>query len=100
MHRQMSRQMPRLLFGSGTVGHSASLSLFCPDNGYRECLANGSWAARVNYSECQEILSEEVRLPCGFKGLQPRSCLLLGWWPVRVGEPELMARCWVLKLVY
>lgn len=32
-----------------------------PDNGYRECLANGSWAARVNYSECQEILNEEVR---------------------------------------
>nr|KAF6308871.1 corticotropin releasing hormone receptor 1 [Pipistrellus kuhlii] len=32
------------------------------NNGYRQCLANGSWAARVNYSECQEILSEEVRL--------------------------------------
>uniref|UniRef100_A0A2I3HJR3 Corticotropin releasing hormone receptor 1 n=1 Tax=Nomascus leucogenys TaxID=61853 RepID=A0A2I3HJR3_NOMLE len=31
------------------------------NNGYRECLANGSWAARVNYSECQEILNEEVR---------------------------------------
>ncbi|RMB95078.1 hypothetical protein DUI87_28449 [Hirundo rustica rustica] len=30
------------------------------NNGYRECLANGSWAARVNYSQCQEILSEEV----------------------------------------
>ncbi|EAW93559.1 corticotropin releasing hormone receptor 1, isoform CRA_c, partial [Homo sapiens] len=29
------------------------------NNGYRECLANGSWAARVNYSECQEILNEE-----------------------------------------
>lgn len=33
---------------------------FLSDNGYRECLANGSWAARVNYSQCQEILSEEV----------------------------------------
>ncbi|POI22400.1 hypothetical protein CIB84_013854, partial [Bambusicola thoracicus] len=31
------------------------------DNGYRECLANGSWAARVNYSQCQEILSEEKK---------------------------------------
>ncbi|XP_068852611.1 corticotropin-releasing factor receptor 1 isoform X2 [Aphelocoma coerulescens] len=31
------------------------------NNGYRECLANGSWAARVNYSQCQEILSEERR---------------------------------------
>lgn len=40
-----------------TLEWASSLS----DNGYRECLANGSWAARVNYSECQEILSEEVR---------------------------------------
>lgn len=39
-----------------TLGRALSLS----DNGYRECLANGSWAARVNYSQCQEILSEEV----------------------------------------
>ncbi|KAF5924458.1 hypothetical protein HPG69_018859 [Diceros bicornis minor] len=31
------------------------------NNGYRQCLANGSWAARVNYSECQEILSEEKK---------------------------------------
>uniref|UniRef100_G1QY28 Corticotropin releasing hormone receptor 1 n=1 Tax=Nomascus leucogenys TaxID=61853 RepID=G1QY28_NOMLE len=31
------------------------------NNGYRECLANGSWAARVNYSECQEILNEEKK---------------------------------------
>uniref|UniRef100_A0A8P0T4A8 Corticotropin-releasing factor receptor 1 n=1 Tax=Canis lupus familiaris TaxID=9615 RepID=A0A8P0T4A8_CANLF len=31
------------------------------NNGYRECLANGSWAARVNYSECQEILSGEKK---------------------------------------
>ncbi|XP_065433773.1 corticotropin-releasing factor receptor 1 isoform X2 [Chrysemys picta bellii] len=29
------------------------------NNGYRECLTNGSWAARVNYSQCQEILDEE-----------------------------------------
>lgn len=48
--------------------------LFChgfllfPDNGYRECLANGSWAARVNYSECQEILNEEVRIGCHTEG--------------------------------
>ena len=42
---------------------SLCLSLCFADNGYRECLTNGSWAARVNYSECQEILSEEVRLP-------------------------------------
>ena len=39
-----------------TLRRAPSLS----DNGYRECLANGSWAARVNYSQCQEILSEEV----------------------------------------
>ena len=39
-----------------TLQRAPSLS----DNGYRECLANGSWAARVNYSQCQEILSEEV----------------------------------------
>ncbi|KAG8505095.1 Corticotropin-releasing factor receptor 1 [Galemys pyrenaicus] len=31
------------------------------NNGYRQCLANGSWAARVNYSECQEILNEEKK---------------------------------------
>uniref|UniRef100_A0A674IDZ3 Corticotropin-releasing factor receptor 1 n=1 Tax=Terrapene triunguis TaxID=2587831 RepID=A0A674IDZ3_9SAUR len=29
------------------------------NNGYRECLMNGSWAARANYSQCQEILDEE-----------------------------------------
>lgn len=47
--------------GPGLPCHHC-LSLPFPDNGYRECLANGSWAARVNYSECQEILNEEVRL--------------------------------------
>uniref|UniRef100_A0A8C8RTA6 Corticotropin-releasing factor receptor 1 n=1 Tax=Pelusios castaneus TaxID=367368 RepID=A0A8C8RTA6_9SAUR len=31
------------------------------NNGYRECLINGSWAARVNYSQCQEILNEEKK---------------------------------------
>ncbi|XP_074117096.1 corticotropin-releasing factor receptor 1 isoform X1 [Sminthopsis crassicaudata] len=31
------------------------------NNGYRECLANGSWAVRVNYSQCQEILNEEKK---------------------------------------
>uniref|UniRef100_A0A8D2LM34 G-protein coupled receptors family 2 profile 1 domain-containing protein n=1 Tax=Varanus komodoensis TaxID=61221 RepID=A0A8D2LM34_VARKO len=30
------------------------------NNVYRECFANGSWATRVNYSQCQEILNEEV----------------------------------------
>lgn len=29
-----------------------------------------------------------MRLPCGYQGPQPRSCRLLGRWPVRVGEPE------------
>lgn len=43
----------------GTVNPLMCTSL--SDNGYRECLANGSWAARVNYSQCQEILSEEVK---------------------------------------
>jgi len=33
-----------------------------PDNVYRECLANGTWAKKGNYSQCQEILNEEV---CG-----------------------------------
>uniref|UniRef100_A0A4X1TCV9 Corticotropin releasing hormone receptor 1 n=1 Tax=Sus scrofa TaxID=9823 RepID=A0A4X1TCV9_PIG len=43
--------------------HCESLSLASnvSDNGYRECLANGTWAARVNYSECHEILSEEKK---------------------------------------
>ncbi|XP_028931985.1 corticotropin-releasing factor receptor 1 isoform X1 [Ornithorhynchus anatinus] len=31
------------------------------NHGYRECLTNGSWAPRVNYSQCQEILNEERR---------------------------------------
>uniref|UniRef100_A0A8D0H0K9 Corticotropin-releasing factor receptor 1 n=1 Tax=Sphenodon punctatus TaxID=8508 RepID=A0A8D0H0K9_SPHPU len=31
------------------------------NKGYRECLINGSWAARVNYSQCQEILNEEKK---------------------------------------
>lgn len=61
MDRQMDRQMPWLLFRRGAHG-SLGLSLLFLDNGYRECLANGSWAARVNYSECQEILGGEVRL--------------------------------------
>uniref|UniRef100_A0A8I3X6B1 Corticotropin releasing hormone receptor 1 n=1 Tax=Callithrix jacchus TaxID=9483 RepID=A0A8I3X6B1_CALJA len=46
--------------GPGLLRHHC-LSLPFPDNGYRECLANGSWAARVNYSECQEILNEEKK---------------------------------------
>lgn len=87
MDRGRGRQIPSCYLGK-EPWVTLPLSLLCPDNGYRECLANGSWAARVNYSECQEILSEEVRLPCGYQGPQPRSCLLLGWGPVRVGEPE------------
>lgn len=80
------------------------LSLLCPDNGYRQCLANGSWAARVNYSECQEILSEEVRLRGGCHAATrapsrgPACCLAggqSGW-----GSQRLMARRWALKLVY
>ncbi|XP_032091823.1 corticotropin-releasing factor receptor 1 [Thamnophis elegans] len=31
------------------------------NNVYRECFANGTWAVRVNYSQCQEILHEEKR---------------------------------------
>lgn len=31
-----------------------------PDNVIRECLANGTWAKKGNYSLCQEILTEEV----------------------------------------
>lgn len=48
----------------GLCPSPGAITLLCApslsDNGYRECLANGSWAARVNYSQCQEILSEEV----------------------------------------
>lgn len=56
--------------------HPVPLTLPCvsfslPDNGYRECLANGSWAARVNYSQCQEILSEEVHAHRPFKLARP-----------------------------
>ncbi|XP_006897875.1 PREDICTED: corticotropin-releasing factor receptor 1 isoform X3 [Elephantulus edwardii] len=58
-----------LLLGLNSVSaslqdqHCKSFSLAgnFSDNGYRECLANGSWAARVNYSECQEILNEEKK---------------------------------------
>ncbi|KAK1799316.1 hypothetical protein P4O66_007562 [Electrophorus voltai] len=31
------------------------------DNVYRECLANGTWAKKGNYSQCQEILNEEKK---------------------------------------
>lgn len=53
----MLAQMCGQMYVSSNIGF-----LLFPDNGYRECLANGSWAARVNYSECQEILNEEVRI--------------------------------------
>ncbi|KAF5903799.1 corticotropin-releasing factor receptor 1-like, partial [Clarias magur] len=29
------------------------------NNVYRECLPNGTWAKKGNYSQCQEILNEE-----------------------------------------
>lgn len=38
-----------------------NLLLDFSDNVYRECLANGTWAKKGNYSQCQEILNEEVR---------------------------------------
>ncbi|KAK3553131.1 hypothetical protein QTP86_031709, partial [Hemibagrus guttatus] len=31
------------------------------NNVYRECLANGTWAKKGNYSQCQEILNEEYK---------------------------------------
>uniref|UniRef100_A0A672S0R1 Corticotropin-releasing factor receptor 1-like n=1 Tax=Sinocyclocheilus grahami TaxID=75366 RepID=A0A672S0R1_SINGR len=31
------------------------------NNVYRECLANGTWAKKGNYSQCQEILNEEKK---------------------------------------
>lgn len=32
-----------------------------PGNAYRECLENGTWASRVNYSHCEPILDDKVR---------------------------------------
>lgn len=29
-------------------------------NAYRECLENGTWASRINYSQCQPILDDKV----------------------------------------
>jgi hypothetical protein len=29
-------------------------------NAYRECLENGTWASRVNYSHCEPILDDKV----------------------------------------
>lgn len=76
----------------GRDHRSLCLSLLFADNGYRQCLANGSWAARVNYSECQEILSEEVRLPAwrGASGPPARvhACHVAGSrWPMASQGP-------------
>ncbi|XP_060012880.1 corticotropin-releasing factor receptor 2 isoform X3 [Lagenorhynchus albirostris] len=30
-------------------------------NAYRECLENGTWASRINYSQCQPILDDKQR---------------------------------------
>ncbi|XP_053464541.1 corticotropin-releasing factor receptor 2 isoform X3 [Nycticebus coucang] len=30
-------------------------------NAYRECLENGTWASRINYSQCEPILDEKQR---------------------------------------
>ncbi|KAK2110956.1 hypothetical protein P7K49_010702 [Saguinus oedipus] len=57
MGNTASEDFPRPPLSDGLNMRSPSCHL--PHNGYRECLANGSWAARVNYSECQEILNEE-----------------------------------------
>lgn len=74
--------------------------LFChdfllfPDNGYRECLANGSWAARVNYSECQEILNEEVRIGHHTEGQARATCTSLPHgqlWPGNFSEAGIEA---------
>lgn len=29
-------------------------------NAYRECLENGTWASRINYSQCEPILDDKV----------------------------------------
>ncbi|RXN14284.1 corticotropin-releasing factor receptor 2-like protein [Labeo rohita] len=31
---------------------------------YRECLDNGTWALKSNYSNCEPILEEKVGIPC------------------------------------
>lgn len=35
--------------------------IVCLGNVYRECHLNGSWAGRGDYTQCQEILKQEVR---------------------------------------
>lgn len=32
-------------------------------NAYRECLENGTWASRINYSQCEPILDDKVSVP-------------------------------------
>ncbi|XP_039332826.1 corticotropin-releasing factor receptor 1 isoform X3 [Saimiri boliviensis] len=59
MGNTASEDLPQPPLSDGST--MRSLSCHLPYNGYRECLANGSWAARVNYSECQEILNEEKK---------------------------------------
>ena len=45
------------------VQHRVFISLlFCsvPGNAYRECLGNGTWASKINYSQCEPILDDKV----------------------------------------
>ncbi|KAJ8416034.1 hypothetical protein AAFF_G00380560 [Aldrovandia affinis] len=48
----VSRPCPELFYG---VRYNTT------NNVYRECLSNGTWAMKGNYSQCQEILNEEKK---------------------------------------
>lgn len=36
---------------------------FFVGNAYRECLENGTWASKINYSQCEPILDDKVSGP-------------------------------------
>lgn len=45
------------------VQHRVFISLLfwsVPGNAYRECLGNGTWASKINYSQCEPILDDKV----------------------------------------
>ena len=48
-------------------------------NAYRECLENGTWASRINYSQCEPILDDKVSVP---------TCPTIGPCEFRTGDPN------------
>uniref|UniRef100_A0A8B9JS25 G-protein coupled receptors family 2 profile 2 domain-containing protein n=1 Tax=Astyanax mexicanus TaxID=7994 RepID=A0A8B9JS25_ASTMX len=41
--------------------------VFYPRSAYRECLENGTWAFKINYSSCEPILEEKRKYPMHYK---------------------------------